>query len=99
MDDGWLLVVEEGLLVVGELLVRQLASPLWGGGDIVRRFEVGVLLADEADLNGPTDNTVMNTVIASLRAWNKSAIFQPFSGIWPSKSNLLGQIYCRLSMG
>ena len=35
------------------------------------------------------------------RAWNNSrpsAIFRPFSGIWLSKSNLLGQIYYAFSM-
>lgn len=42
----------EGLLVDGELLVRQLASALMGGGEIVRRFVVGVVLADDVVLNG-----------------------------------------------
>ena len=58
MKGGRLLVVE-GLLVDGELLVRQLASPLRGGGDTVRRFEAGVLLADEVVLIGATDITLL----------------------------------------
>ena len=36
------------------------------------------------------------------RAWNNSqplAIFRPICPIWPSKSNLLGQIYCTFPMG
>ena len=39
--------------------------------------------------------------ILFTRAWNNSrplAIFWPISGIWLSKSNLLGQIYCTFSM-
>ena len=45
-------------MVDGELLVRQLASPL-RGGETVRRFEVGVLLAEEVVLNGAMDNTII----------------------------------------
>ena len=60
MKGGRLLVVE-GLLVDGELLVRQLASPL-RGGDTVRRFEAGVLLADEVVLIGATDITMLYTL-------------------------------------
>ena len=40
--------------------------------------------------------------IHSYRAWNSSrplAIFRPIFSIWPSKSNLLGQIYCTFPMG
>ena len=36
------------------------------------------------------------------RAWNSSqplAIFRPIIPIWPSKSNLLGHIYCIFPMG
>ena len=40
----------------GELLVRQLASPLMGGGDIVHLLEVGILLAEQVVLNGAMDN-------------------------------------------
>ena len=47
---GWP-AVEEGLLVDGGLLVRQVAGPL-RGGDIDRRLTVGVSLADELDLDG-----------------------------------------------
>ena len=49
-----------GLLVEGELLVRQLASPLRGGGEIVRLFEVGVLLAEEVVLNGAVDIAIIH---------------------------------------
>ena len=38
-------------------------------------------------------------ISAELEISQPSAIFQPFSGIWPSKSNLLGQIYYTFSMG
>ena len=38
--------------------MRQLASPL-RGGEIVRRFEVGVLLAEEVVLNGAIDITMI----------------------------------------
>ena len=55
---GWLLV-EEGWLIDGEVLVRQLASPLRGGGDVVRRFVVGVLLADDVVLNGAINSTMI----------------------------------------
>ena len=44
-------LMEEGLLVDGELLVRQLANPLTGG-ETARRFDVGVLLAEDVDLIG-----------------------------------------------
>jgi len=44
-------LMEEGLLVDGELLVRQLASPLTGG-ETARRLETGVLLAEAVDLIG-----------------------------------------------
>ena len=47
-------------------------------------------------------NELINTNIHYSRAWNNSqplAIFQPIFTIWPSKSNLLGQIYCTIPMG
>ena len=40
-------------------------------------------------------------IIAPCRAWNSSrplAIFRPIFPIWPSKSNLLGHIYCTFPM-
>jgi len=44
----------EGLLVDGELLVKQLASPLIGGGEVVH-----VVLADEVVLNGAVHTRVI----------------------------------------
>lgn len=53
-------------MVDGELLVRQLASPL-RGGETVRRFEVGVLLAEEVVLNGAIDNTIRDIKTQSYK--------------------------------
>jgi len=58
----------EGLLVDGELLVRQLASPLIGGGEVVRRFVVGVVLADEVVLNGAVYTRVIQ---CTYHKWGK----------------------------
>ena len=48
------------------------------------------------------NHTIQSFLACYSRAWNNSrpsAIFRSFSGIWPSKSNLLGQIYYTFSMG
>ena len=52
----------EGLLVDGELLVRQLIFPLIGGGEVVHQFVVGVVLADEVVLNGAVHTRVIQHI-------------------------------------